>query len=108
MIEDREINERLRRYYAEVNRVGLGELLLFGKGFELFVEKESQRSRILKAVTNMCRYETSAREFARCVSYDDFRSLRGITEVGALGLRLYLLYQCGVDWLRPYSEVKGF
>lgn len=107
MINDNDFNEKLQDHYRKVNMVGLAELLMFGSGLATFLERENQRQRVTKAVVAVAGWNTSARQFARKISYEDFKKTRGISEATALGLRLYLLYHCGVDWLRPDAEVKG-
>ena len=107
-ITNQEFDDKQQKYFDEMNSVGLGELILFGRSLDAFVEKESQRSNLLKAITGLCGYEVNAREFAKNVSYDDFKKIRGITETTALGFRLFLLYQCGVDWMRPNVKVVVF
>ena len=104
---DKEFNEHLQAHFDEKNSVGLGEMLLFGKEFSRFVESDERRNRVLNAITKICGYRTSARDFAKMVSYEEFRKLKGIGEVSALGLRLFLLYSCGVDWQHPERKVTG-
>ena len=107
-MSDEEFNERLRKHFDEMNSVGLGELLLFGKDINRFVENEMRRSRLLKRIVRLCGYQTNARDFAKMISYEDFRKQPGISEITALGLKLYLFYVCGVDWEHPGNMVKGF
>ena len=107
-MSDEEFNERLRKHFDEMNSVGLGELLLFGKDINRFVENETRRSRLLNRIVKLCGYQTSARDFAKMVSYEDFKKQPGMSEITALGLKLYLFYACGVDWENPDNIVKGF
>ena len=104
-----EFNEGLKKHFDEMNSVGLGELMLFSKGICQFVENDTRRNRLLKVVVDICggNFEINARTFVMLISYEDFKKRRGISEITALGLRLYLLYQCGVDWLKPHMGVKG-
>lgn len=104
-----EFNEGLRQHFDDMNSVGLGELLLFTDGINQFVETRTRRERVLKTVANICGgYQVNARKFVKLISYEDFKSIPGISEITALGLRLYLLYQCGVDWLEADKKVGGF
>lgn len=105
---DEEFNERLSKHFDDMNSVGLGELLLFGKDINRFVENETRCSRLLSRIVKLCGYQTSARDFAKMVSYEDFKKQRGMSEITALGLKLYLFYECGVDWEHPNNVVKGF
>lgn len=106
--EKRIVNDYLKEHYDDMNTIGLGELLLFGD-YDVcsrFFETASKRSRILKAVLKVCDYSVSAREFARLISYEDFRKQRGVGETTALALKLYIFYNCGVDWNNPRDQVK--
>lgn len=107
-MSDEEFNARLRKHFDEMNSVGLGELLLFGKDIDLFVENETRRSRLLNRIVKLCGFKTSARDFAKMISYEDFKRQPGMSEITALGLKLYLFYVCGVDWDHPDNIVKGF
>ena len=107
-MSDEEFNERLHKHFDEMNSVGLGELLLFGKDINRFVENETRRSRLLNRIVKLCGYQTSARDFAKRISYEDFKKQSGMSEITALGLKLYLFYACGVDWENPDNIVKGF
>lgn len=103
-----EFNSALQKHFDEQNSVGLGELLLFSTGIKQFVENENRADKLLKAVVAVCGgYQVNARKFVKLISYEDFKKLRGISEISALGLRLYLLYQCGVDWLNPKAKITG-
>ena len=108
MMTNKEFDDKQQKYFDDMNSVGLGELILFSKSIVPFVEKESQRNKVLKVVTGICGYQTNAREFAKKISYEDFKNTRGITEATAIGMKLFLLYQCGVDWLRPNAKVVVF
>lgn len=108
MMTNKEFDDKQQKYFDDMNSVGLGELILFSKSIVPFVEKESQRNKVLKVVTGICGYQTNAREFAKKISYEDFKNTRGITEATAIGMKLFLLYQCGVDWLRPNVKVVVF
>lgn len=105
---NKEFDDKQQKYFDDMNSVGLGELILFSKSIVPFVEKESQRNKVLKVVTGICGYQTNAREFAKRISYEDFKKTIGITEATAIGMKLFLLYQCGVDWLRPNVKVVVF
>ena len=100
MKEKDELEEKLQKYFDNMNSVGLGELLLFSDGIEMFIESEARRNRLLRAVVDVCGYDTPARMFVKMISYEEFRKKNTIGEITALGLRLFLLYQCGVDWLK--------
>lgn len=103
-----EFNEGLKKHFDEMNSVGLGELLLFSCGIEKFVETQGRRKQLMSAVVDVCDgYEVPARKFVTLITYNDFKRRRGVSEITALGLRLYLLYQCGVDWLNPDVELIG-
>ena len=102
-----EFNERLRKHFDEMNSVGLGELMLFGQDINRFVESETRCARLLNRIVDLCGYRTSAREFAKMVSYEDFKKKPGVSEITALGLKLYLFYVCGVDW-EHNNVVTGF
>lgn len=99
------INREMKLYFDEQNSVGLGELLLFTRSIEEFVESEGRRDRLLKAVVDIAGYDKSAREFVKLISYEDFKKRKEIGEITALGLKLYLKYQCGADWERPFARV---
>lgn len=95
----REFYKELNSYFDDMNSGGLGELLLFSKEFSIFVESEIRRDRLLKAIVDICDgYDVNARKFAALISYEDFKKRKGISEISALGLKLFLLYQCGVEW----------
>ena len=102
-----EFNERLRKHFDEMNSVGLGELMLFGQDINRFVENKTRCARLLNRIVDLCGYRTSAREFAKMVSYEDFKKQPGVSEITALGLKLYLFYVCGVDW-EHNNVVTGF
>lgn len=103
-----EFNKALKKHFDGMNSVGLGELMLFSRGIEQFVDNDNRRDRMLNAIVDICGgYQTNARTFVKLISYEDFKKRRGISEVTALGLRLYLLYQCGVDWLSPDKQING-
>lgn len=107
-MDTEKINKLMQEHFDSMNRVGLGELFLFSDGIKQFVEKDTRRHRLLRAIVFYCGgYQVSARSFVRLVSYEDFKKHRGISEIAALGLRLYLLYQCGVDWLKPNTKIKA-
>lgn len=102
------INKLMQEHFDSMNRVGLGELFMFSDGIKQFVENDTRRHRLLRAIVFYCGgYQVSARSFVRLVSYENFKKRRGISEIAALGLRLYLLYQCGVDWLKPNAKIKA-
>lgn len=101
-------NETLMQHFEKQNSVGLAELILFGDDFKKFVENESRRDRLLRIIVDQVGWKTSPIYFAQCMSYDHFRSLRGVSEIMCECLRLYLLYQCGVDWHKPDSLIVGF
>lgn len=104
-----EFNEGLRQHFDDMNSVGLGELFLFSHSIDPFVENDTRRSRLLKAVVDICGgdYRVNARTFSKLISYNDFKKRPGMSEISALGLKLYLLYQCGVDWLEPDRKIIG-
>lgn len=103
-----ELNEVLEKHFDEMNSVGLGELLLFSCGIEKFVETQGRREQLMSAVVDVCNgYEVPARKFVTLITYDDFKRRRGVSEITALGLRLYLLYKCGVDWLNTDVKLTG-
>ena len=102
------INALLQEHFDEMNSVGLGELFLFTDSIKQFVENDTRRDRLLKVVVDICGdCQVNARTFANLISYEDFKKRPGISEITALGLRLYLLYQCGVDWVKPHVTIKG-
>ena len=90
----------------EIRNVGLGELLLFGDSIETFIESGERRNRVLRAVLKVCGYDTPAWEFVEKIGYDEFRKTKGIGEVSALGLRMFLLHICGIDWLHLHDEIQ--
>lgn len=100
-MSNEKFNGELQKHFDDMNSVGLGELLLFGDGINRFVESPARRSRLLNRITDVCGWSTSARDFVKKVSYADFKKLSGISEISALGLKLYLLYECGADWEHP-------
>ena len=67
---NKEFDDKQQKYFDDMNSVGLGELILFSKSIVPFVEKESQRNKVLKVVTGICGYQTNAREFAKKISYE--------------------------------------
>ena len=105
---DKEFNDKLQEHFDNMNTVGLGELMLFGSDFERFCESDARYNRLLNAVKDVCGYHTSAREFAKMITREEFRKRYRIGEVSALGLKLYLLFCCGVDWDNPDKKVVGF
>ena len=105
---DKEFNDKLQEYFDDMNTVGLGELMLFGSDFERFCESDARYNRLLNAVKDVCGYQTSAREFAKMITREEFRTKYRIGETSALGLKLYLFYCCGVDWDKPDKKVTGF
>ena len=106
---NKEFNEKLQEHFDSMNRVGLGELLLFGDDINQFIESDRCKSRLMNVITGICEgYEIPARRFVKIISYEEFKARRGISEAMALGLRLFLLYQCGVDWLNPQRKIIGF
>ena len=107
-MNSKEFNEELQQYFDNVNQLSLIELLLFTPKLNRFVESEARRLRIQKVVTDICGYDASAREFAHRISYNDFRNRKTIGELSALGMKLFLFYECGVDWGNPDARVKGF
>lgn len=102
-----DFNNTLQEIFDRANSVGLGETLLFATKFEQFVEKEQQRNRLLNIIVEICGYETNARDFVKKITYEEFKARKGVSEAMALGLRLYLLYQQGVDWHRPNARIVG-
>ena len=106
-MNNEEFNRHLRQHFNEANKLGLGELLLFGKTVIRFVEGDGRRQKLINAVLDIGGYNTNARDFAKMISYEDFKKRKGISEIMALGLKLYLLYHCGVDWLKPNTKVTG-
>lgn len=107
-MRDKEFNDKLQEYFDDMNTVGLGELMLFGREFARFVESQGRFDRLLDAVNDVCGYQTSAREFAKMITREEFRKKYRIGETSVLGLKLYLFYCCGVDWDRPDKKVTGF
>lgn len=105
---DKEFNDKLQEYFNDMNTVGLGELMLFGREFARFVESQGRFDRLLDAVNDVCGYQTSAREFAKMITREEFRKKYRIGETSVLGLKLYLFYCCGVDWDNPDKKVTGF
>jgi len=97
---DKKLKEELTKYYDKANMIGLCDHVMFGDTINLFVETNKMKSRLFDAIHGICgSYTTSARDFVKLISYDDFKKWEGVTKVMALGLRLFILYQCGVDWL---------
>ena len=105
-IEKIRFEKALKEHFDRINDLGLGELLLFSKDLPRFVEKESCRTRLLNRVVGICGWKTSAREFVRMVSYEDFRHRHHMSDMTVLGLKLFLFYVCGVDWEKPDAVVK--
>lgn len=103
----KEFNESLKKYFDAQNSVGLGELLLFGKSFRYFFETQRRVDTLLHHIVDICGYQTSAREFVRRISYEDFKKRKGISEAMALGLKLFLIHHCGVFWENPDVEFTG-
>jgi len=108
-------NETLMQYFEKQNKVGLAELLMFGDHPDKYFDSEWHKNRVLNNVINVCQdakkpepFHVSAKDFAMIISYDDFKARRGISPAMALDLRLYLLHQCGVNWLEPGKLVIGF
>lgn len=107
-MEKNEFNKELQRQFDNNNSIGLAELLLFGSSPKAYFDAEHHPSRCLKAVVGICgNYDTNARDFVKLISYEDFRRRPGISPTAALGLRLFLLHQCGVDWLNPNAKIIG-
>ena len=104
-----EFNKKLQEHFDRNNSLGLGELLLFcNDQFRWFVEKEQQRVRLLNIIVDICGdYDTNAKDFVKKITYEEFKARKGVSEVMALGLRLYLLYQHGVDWRNPNRPMRG-
>lgn len=108
-------NETLMQHFERQNTMGLAELLLFGEETERYFDNFGQRNRALRHVVAALQekkqkspYDVPAKDFAKLITYDTFKERRGISQAVALGLRLYLLHQCGVDWLNPGKLVIGF
>ena len=53
---NKEFDDKQQKYFDDMNSVGLGELILFSKSIVPFVEKESQRNKVMKVVTGICGY----------------------------------------------------
>lgn len=107
-MEKNEFNKELQRQFDNNNSIGLGELLLFANNPELYFDFEYHRDKCLNAIVDICgNYQTNARDFVKLISYEDFKKRRGISAPAALGLRILLLHQCGVDWLNPTMKVTG-
>lgn len=102
-------NETLMQHFERQNTMGLGELLLFSEEAKRYFDTDAQHAHALRHVSRICGgFETPAKDFAKMITYDDFMKRNGVTPATALGLRLYLLHQCGVDWLNPGKLVIGF
>ena len=106
-MDKKEFNETLQRHFDEMNAVGLGEMLIFSDSIARFVETPARRARLINVVTERFGYQTSAREFVKKISYEDFKAIKGMSEITALGLKLYLMYNCGVDWKNPQTKMTG-
>lgn len=106
-MDKKEFNETLQRHFDEMNAVGLGEMLIFSDSIARFVETPARRARLINVVTERFGYQTSAREFVKKISYEDFKAIKGISEITALGFKLYLMYGFGIDWEKPNVKVKG-
>lgn len=106
-MDKKEFNEVMERRFDDMNSVGLGELILFGSAIERFVESPARLSRLINVIEDICGYQTSAREFVKMISYEDFKAIKGMSEITALGLKLYLMYNCGVDWKNPQAKMTG-
>ena len=106
-MDKKEFNETLQRHFDEMNAVGLGEMLIFSDNISRFVETPARRARLINVVTERFGYQTSAREFVKKISYEDFKGIKGISEITALGFKLYLAYNFGIDWEKPNVKVKG-
>ena len=106
-MDKKEFNKVLERRFDDMNSIGLGELLIFGLEIERFIESPSRLARLVTVVTDICGYHTSAREFVKMISYEDFKSKKGMSEITALGLKLFLMYSCGVDWKNPQTKMTG-
>ena len=106
---DREFNDKLQQIFDNNNKVGLGELLLFSKEVERFFEKQRRLDICLKRVVKICKneYDVSPREFVKLISYEHFKMQPQISDTIALGLKLFLLYHCGIDWEHLDSKIRG-
>lgn len=103
---NKEFNNKAQEHFDEMNTVGLGELLLFDRNTSrIYIEKETRYNTLLKTIVNICGYETGPRDFVKIISYEDFKRLPRISETAALGLKLFLLTQCGVDWENPDRRI---
>ena len=108
------VNESIMQFWEKQNSVGLCELLTFGKGIEQYFDNDRHVDIVTKAIIKICQgykrnpFTIPATTFVRLISYHDFKSYRGISPTAALGLRLYLLHQHGIDWLNPDKELKIF
>lgn len=98
------VNAAFRRQFDKANEISVYEWLLFGR-LERFFEKSYRQTNVMRVVKSLCGTNTNARDFVKKVSYDDFKKQRGITEISALGLKMFLLFDCGVDWENPNSIV---
>ena len=110
---DREFNERLQQIFDSNNRCGLGELMLFDKNFEIFIETQRRRDIMFRRIERICAkhkqdvFEVSPREFAKLISYEEFKKQPHISDIIALGLKLYLRYTCGVCWENSKLKITG-
>ena len=107
---DEEINRRIQEHFDEMNSVGVGILLLFNNSINDFVDNERRRELLQNRVLTVCdgSFQVSARDFVKRISYEDFKRLPSMSEITVLGFRLWLKYQCGVDWLNPNVKIKAF
>lgn len=108
-------NETLMQHFEYQNKVGLAEHFLFSKEIDRYFDSSFQLNRTLNQVLAVCEYsgqinpyQVSAKNFVRLITYKDFKARRGVSEAMAISLRLYMLHQCGVDWLKPGNIVIGF
>lgn len=110
---DREFNERLQQIFDSTNKCGLGELMLFDKNFERFIETQRRRKIVFGRIKRICAkhkqsvFQISPREFVKLISYEDFKKQPQISDIIALGLKLYLRYTCGVCWEKPELKITG-
>lgn len=103
---NKEFNNKAQEHFDEMNTVGLGELLMFNdKIARIYIEKQTRYNTLLKTIVNICGYKTSSRDFAKKINYENFKKLPRISETAALGLKLFLLTQCGVDWENPDRRI---
>lgn len=108
-------NETLKQYFERQNTIGLAEHFLFNKEMERYFDSNLQMVRTLNQVLAVCEdsvktkpYQVPAKDFVKLITYKDFKARRGVSEATAISLRLFMLHQCGVDWLKPGNIVIGF